>query len=317
MIAIYKITSPTGRIYIGKTKDIFRRITEYKKCISTKNSISKQVKIYNSITKYGWEKHSFDVVAYCNEKHANELEIYYISYFKSFNGINKKGMNLTLGGDGGSGLKKKMSESTKLKVSLQKGNGPFDIIDYNTLEIVESNLSSLVKVANFLKISKHVSRSSYKNKTIINSVIIKHSLHKFDISLYSIKKTNERRVVKLNCENVLLDRYKSIKEASLSSLNNEKTFNPSCIRRCCAGQTKTAHGYIWMYEDDYLANNYKYTPRTKHRYKVARICKMTKNIKVYKNILEASSDNDKSVKSINDCITRGYISGNFTYEYLR
>ena len=52
MIGIYKITSPTGRIYIGQSIDIEKRIIKYQniKCKS-------QRLLYNSLFKYGfnWE----------------------------------------------------------------------------------------------------------------------------------------------------------------------------------------------------------------------------------------------------------------------
>lgn len=44
MIGIYKITSPSGKVYIGQSVNIERRFLDYKK--SLKNT---QIKLYNSI----------------------------------------------------------------------------------------------------------------------------------------------------------------------------------------------------------------------------------------------------------------------------
>ena len=48
MIGIYKITSPTKKIYIGQSINIEYRIESYKKLIRCK----KQIKLYNSLKKY-------------------------------------------------------------------------------------------------------------------------------------------------------------------------------------------------------------------------------------------------------------------------
>jgi len=111
---IYKITSPTGRIYIGCT---------------TKNSINerykygvdrKQHKLYWSVNKYGWENHTKEVIEELtldNNKDPIlfEREIYWISKFNSF----KDGLNCTEGGGGTTSI----SEEMKIKISNSlKGN---------------------------------------------------------------------------------------------------------------------------------------------------------------------------------------------------
>ena len=47
---IYKITNPNDKIYIGCTIDFKRRLSEYRRL-----SINGQVKIYNSLSKYGFD----------------------------------------------------------------------------------------------------------------------------------------------------------------------------------------------------------------------------------------------------------------------
>ena len=49
---IYKITSPSGRYYIGKTVNLNGRLSSYKN-----HNNKEQRLVYNSILKYGWEKH--------------------------------------------------------------------------------------------------------------------------------------------------------------------------------------------------------------------------------------------------------------------
>jgi group I intron endonuclease len=109
---IYKIESPSGYLYIGKTINLKNRINKYK-CLDCK----KQVLLCRSLKKYGFSAHTFDIIYVgdlINEE-LNKLEIYYIGYYNSFNGKNKYGMNLTLGGEGILG--KKHTDETKKKIS--------------------------------------------------------------------------------------------------------------------------------------------------------------------------------------------------------
>jgi len=105
MIGIYKITSPNGKIYIGQSVEIARRKSYYKR-----GKCSGQPLIYNSLKKYGWEAHKFEVLCECKEDELNDLEVYYIELYQSFN--SKFGLNLQSGGSVG-----KHSEETKLKIS--------------------------------------------------------------------------------------------------------------------------------------------------------------------------------------------------------
>lgn len=110
---IYKITSPTNRIYIGQTVDKKQRFDDYKKL-----RCETQTALYNSFIKYGFDTHTIDIIAECDSNKLNELEIHFINYFNSY----RDGLNCTLGGDNGfmSGedniskrpeVRKKMSES--------------------------------------------------------------------------------------------------------------------------------------------------------------------------------------------------------------
>jgi len=90
-VGIYKITNPKGAIYIGQSIDCNRRKTHYKNMCCKDQS-----RIYNSIKKYGWESHKFEVIHECLPSELNDLEIYYISLFQCFN--SEYGLNLLSGG---------------------------------------------------------------------------------------------------------------------------------------------------------------------------------------------------------------------------
>jgi group I intron endonuclease len=100
---IYKITNPNDKIYIGCTIDFKRRLSEYRRL-----SINGQVKIYNSLSKYGFDKHVFEIIEECDNDTLHEREIYWIKYFNCI----EEGLNIRLGNRTGS-----LTEDTKQKIS--------------------------------------------------------------------------------------------------------------------------------------------------------------------------------------------------------
>src|SRR3990167_7835012 len=83
---IYKIESLSGCIYIGQSTNCRQRELDYK---SRKKS--KQRRLANSINKYGWENHKFDIIHICLPSELDILEKHYIELFKTFNTDKKTG----------------------------------------------------------------------------------------------------------------------------------------------------------------------------------------------------------------------------------
>jgi group I intron endonuclease len=80
---IYKITSPTDKIYIGQTVNLQSRLNAYKRA---DERLAKQRKIYTSIKKYGWASHTFEILYCCDGISLNEKERYYQEFFNSVEG---------------------------------------------------------------------------------------------------------------------------------------------------------------------------------------------------------------------------------------
>lgn len=106
MIGIYKITSPSGRVYIGQSVNIERRWKFYKGL-----HCKDQPKIYNSLVKYGVENHSFEVVIECKEQDLNKFERYYQELYSS----EKVSLNCSFVGY--NDISGRRSEETKVKIS--------------------------------------------------------------------------------------------------------------------------------------------------------------------------------------------------------
>jgi group I intron endonuclease len=134
---IYKITSPTGKIYIGQTIDIKRRKADYRLC----RNIKQQPKIYNSILKYGFINHTFEILEECDVTNLNERERYYQELYVS---TSNKHLNCILTkcpGQAG-----KLSDEHKSKLSKNSGQAK-KVIDTKT-NIVYDSLTQACKLLN-------------------------------------------------------------------------------------------------------------------------------------------------------------------------
>lgn len=108
MTGIYKITSPSGKIYIGQSINVLQRKLNYKNFNSNKGNIGP--KLYNSLQKHSWEQHKFEIIEECSIEQLDKREIY---WGMEFNVLNENGLNLKLGD--GRGI---CSEETKQKMRI-------------------------------------------------------------------------------------------------------------------------------------------------------------------------------------------------------
>lgn len=113
MIGIYKLISPSGKVYIGQSWNIEHRLYEYEnlKC-------KHQPKLLASLLKHGFKNHQFNVLHKCRKNVTqlwlDKLEIKHIKNHKL---VGHQMLNIKDGGSRG-----KHSNETKLKISkLMKG----------------------------------------------------------------------------------------------------------------------------------------------------------------------------------------------------
>lgn len=88
MIGIYKITSPSGKIYVGQSIDVERRFISYKNLSGVKG----QKALQNSFFRHGVENHVFEILEECNVNLLNERERYYQDLYE----VLKFGLNCKL-----------------------------------------------------------------------------------------------------------------------------------------------------------------------------------------------------------------------------
>ena len=73
MVGIYKITNPKGKSYIGQSVNINNRKYAYM-AINRRNI---GPKIANSLDKYGWENHKFEIIEECSVEQLHKKEVYW------------------------------------------------------------------------------------------------------------------------------------------------------------------------------------------------------------------------------------------------
>jgi group I intron endonuclease len=140
---IYKITSPSGKVYVGQTIDIKTRKNKYR-YLNCKN----QTRLYKSLLKYGWENHAFEILETVDVDDLNvlnSLEIEWILKLDCF----KNGLNCTLGGHGNSG--REYSEESKLKMRNSQ------IGKKQSKEQIDKRVKSLVGKKRSEEFKKHIS----------------------------------------------------------------------------------------------------------------------------------------------------------------
>jgi group I intron endonuclease len=86
---IYKITSPTGKVYIGSTINYRNRFSKYKAL-----SCTAQTKLYSSFCKHGFGTHSFEILFICGSDIMFEMEFYFGLLYNVLS--RDKGMNIQL-----------------------------------------------------------------------------------------------------------------------------------------------------------------------------------------------------------------------------
>lgn len=93
---VYKLTNiNNGKCYIGKSTNVKKRISDHYKGVAGISTISKQA-VHDEMRMSGLWNWTIEVIIYTDKDKLNELEKYYIDFFKS----NEWGFNKTKGGEG-------------------------------------------------------------------------------------------------------------------------------------------------------------------------------------------------------------------------
>jgi hypothetical protein len=101
---VYKITAPSGKVYIGESEDIVRRFNAHKN-----SNCNGHYKLNESVIEYGIDNHKFEIIMQCKK---SELK-YFESCFQEIYRVVEYGLNMRY--TGRDDKKGKASEETKIK----------------------------------------------------------------------------------------------------------------------------------------------------------------------------------------------------------
>jgi len=89
IVGIYKITSPSGKIYVGQSKHIEKRFYDYQiaRC-------EQQRRLFNSLFKHGWKNHIFEIIEECDKEELDCRERYWQDFYDVKS--REKGLNCKL-----------------------------------------------------------------------------------------------------------------------------------------------------------------------------------------------------------------------------
>jgi group I intron endonuclease len=245
-IGIYKITNPKGKNYIGSTVDLKRREKEYEK-LKCKN----QILIYNSLKKYGWENHTFEIIEKCDIELLNEREIYWTEYYKAFS--EDGGLVLQVGGNNGyqsSDTKDRKSKSMKGKLLGRSNIGVKNSwVDSNRIGgNTGHSLSSESK--NKISISKQnhpMYTNEWRDKISTSlkgrKITWGDKISKSNVGVSRNKGKNQKPVLQFTLDGILINTFNSISEASQNT-----NINFNIISNNLLGYSKTGKNYVWKYK---------------------------------------------------------------------
>jgi len=152
---IYKIASPTGRVYVGQTKSLPKRLNAYKNGYT-----KKQPRLDRSITKHGWDLHSFEILEECKIENLNDLEI---KYGKKFDVLGPKGLNCKIG----ERSETIVSPEVGKKISASKKGMVFS--EEHKRKLSEAHKGKKLTKEHHDKILKAATEAKYKSVVCINT----------------------------------------------------------------------------------------------------------------------------------------------------
>lgn len=235
LIGIYKITSPSGRIYIGQSIDIKRRFRYYNnlKC-------KEQPKLYNSFLKYGVEAHKFEIIELCMQKYLNNMERYYQEKYDTVN----NGLNLLyVKSDHFNG---NHSEESKKKISQTLKGRP--IHENTKAALLLSNKTRILSAESIERFRKASTGKKFtqesKDKMSKARLGKKHSQETVQKKIDS--SPNKKAVLQYDLNGNIIAEYESVRAANRAL---GKVQSSASIYQMLTKKQDTAYGYKWRYKD--------------------------------------------------------------------
>lgn len=232
MVGIYKLTSPSGKCYIGQSNNIESRIHHYRI-----NRCKSQTRIYNALLKYGFDNFQIEYLKILNnyiskekmQEFLNRYEIYYINKYDSIN----NGYNIRGGGSNG-----RMSEESKIKISIKNTGKIFTKEHLMKLSI--SHIGYKMTEDQKRKISIKSKLSGISAETRAKMVASRAGYKPTAETLVSQSKSHiKKAVLQFDLNENLIRRWDCAVHAA-----KELNYTLSCIYYACNGRYKKYKNYV-------------------------------------------------------------------------
>jgi len=233
MIGIYKITSPSGRVYIGQSVNIERRMKEYQNL----EQIKSQSKLHKSLNKYGTSNHIFEVIEECTVEELNEKE----RYWQDFYNVLQEGLNckLTTAEDKSGKLSNDTKELIRIGNRYRNNKPVYQFtLKGDLLRMHESTLAAGRFLGDITKSSSISSCSTGRQATAFGYI---WSYSDYVKTPNKITHQHGKAILQLDLGEDILREYNSPKDAV-------KIYGKS-VYDCLAGKQKSAYGFIWKYKN--------------------------------------------------------------------
>lgn len=276
---IYKATNTiTGMSYIGQSVHPEERLQQHLTDRRTNTSI-----FHRAIDKYGADAFKWSILAKVNGKDmANKAEKHYI---RREDTMKPNGYNMTPGGDGGS----MWNVRPVVRLTL---DGEF-VKRYESASATQSDGFNQSDVS-------HCCRND--NATCQNGIFMFESDYLENGPRKLVKKmpNNAKAVIQCDLNGNFIKRFPMIADAE-----RELGIGHNIIVSCAKGRYKTAHGFIFVYEEDYPIKDLESRVHRKKGRKVAKVDKDTGEILgVYDRMTDAARELGGSHKCIHKVVDK-------------
>lgn len=235
MIGIYKVTNPKGKIYIGQSINIENRFKQYK--MIDKSCIGP--KLFNSLIKYGYENHIFEIIEECNLEELDNKEFTHKQ--KILKNSNWEQVLFLQLKDKQGGNR---SQETKEKIRISSMGKNSKIIYQFDLE------GNFIKEWNSIVEAEKVYGKGIKSNLVGKTLTAGGYIWSYNKELIylgnKIKNkwsSKNQPVLQLDLEGNLIKEWNKILD-----IETELNFKNSNISACCKERQKTAYGFKWKYK---------------------------------------------------------------------
>jgi group I intron endonuclease len=228
---IYKIISPTGKVYIGQAVNLYRRLKVYQSLNAT---LKTQPKIFSSIQKYGPDNHQCEILELCDISNLDFREQYY------------KECHISTMGWGTALFCKinDMGSGPRSKDTLQKMKDSHTGKSHSTTtkEKISKSLKGQKKTDNHIKnMSDSLKGREVWNKGVARTEEQKqHQSEKMKGRYKGQTAHNKKPIIQYTLEMIQVSKFDSVRNARVIT-----GINPG---PCLSGKSKISGGYIWKYE---------------------------------------------------------------------